>query len=76
MPYSPSGPVQRWLGQSRNLDLFLLAACACLLTLLCQPVGRALAASRVTSPLTCPIGSAISYPVSLDRRPGWAVDRA
>jgi hypothetical protein len=70
MPYSPRRPVQ-WLSQSRNLELFLLAACACLLTLLCQPIGAALSANRSASTISNAV-----YPISVGMRQGWAADRA
>lgn len=35
-----------WLSRSKNLDLFLLAGCSCLLTLLYHPVGEAFAGSE------------------------------
>ncbi|MBD1860193.1 MULTISPECIES: hypothetical protein [Trichocoleus] len=34
-----------WLSRSKNLDLFLLAGCSCLLTLIYQPVGEAFSSS-------------------------------
>lgn len=36
---------QNWLFRSKNLDLFLLAGCSCLLTLLYHPVADAFAGS-------------------------------
>jgi hypothetical protein len=55
-----SARLQNWLSQSRNLELFLLAACACLLALLCQPIGMALTANRPLSNINAAV-----YPVSL-----------
>jgi hypothetical protein len=34
-----------WLSRSKNLDLFLLAGCSCLLTLIYHPVGEAFSSS-------------------------------
>jgi hypothetical protein len=35
-----------WLSHSKNLDLFLLAGCSCLLTLLYHPVAEAFSGSE------------------------------
>lgn len=38
---------QNWLFRSKNLDLFLLAGCSCLLTLIYHPVADAFSGSEI-----------------------------
>lgn len=41
--------------ESKKLELFLLAGCSCLLTLLCQPIASAVTSSAMPTALQFPV---------------------
>jgi hypothetical protein len=48
---------QNGLFRSKNLDLFLLAGCSCLLTLIYHPVAEAFSGSEITLKGTAPVAT-------------------